>query len=50
MTNYRQEIARFAVTAKQLFVGAEKEPEEGLEEQYEQFWREYDDRLSRAIR
>jgi hypothetical protein len=46
---YRQRIARFAHEARQPFLETEKIPEEGLEYLYDEFWQEYDERLSRAI-
>lgn len=47
---YRHEIVAFAEQAKQPFVGIEKTPADEYEEElYDQFWREYDERLSRAI-
>ena len=47
---YREEIAAFARAAKQPFVGVEKRFHEDVDRQdYEEFWAEYDDRLSRAL-
>ena len=46
---YRRAVAAFAEEAKQLFVGREKTPSDEYEQQvYEEFWREYDERLNRA--
>jgi len=47
---YREEIAAFARAAKQPFVGVEKRFHEDVDRQdYEEFWAEFDDRLSRAL-
>jgi hypothetical protein len=46
---YRREVVRFAETAKQPFVGTEKTPADWEQDLYEEFWREYDDRLNRAL-
>jgi hypothetical protein len=48
---YRGKVAAFAEQAKQLFIGADKALEDDFDrELYEQFWREFDARLSRALR
>ena len=53
---YCREVVAFAEQAKQLFVGVEKVFEDGLFEddfdrqQYEEFWAEYDQRLTRLSR
>ena len=45
---YRAQVVGFAEEAKRLFVGATKEPPSPYDQElYEQFWSEYDDRLSR---
>jgi hypothetical protein len=45
---YRRQVVGFAEDAKKLFVGAKKEPPSPYDrELYEQFWREYDELLSR---
>lgn len=47
---YRLEVVAFAEKAKQPFVGSEKTPGDDYEQRvYEEFWREYDGRLSRAL-
>jgi hypothetical protein len=47
---YRREVVAFAKKAKQPFVGCEKTPSDDYERQlYEEFWREYDERLDRAL-
>jgi hypothetical protein len=47
---YREAIAAFARSAKQPFVGIEKRFHEDIDRQdYEEFWAEYDARLSRAV-
>ncbi len=47
---YRRKIAEFAEHAKQPFVGAEKSLEDDFDrELYQQFWREFDARLARAL-
>jgi hypothetical protein len=45
---YRRRIAWFAVKARQPFLEAEKTPGD-LQDLYDEFWREYDERLTRAI-
>ena len=46
---YRRRIVAYAEKAKQLFEGVEKTLDEDWERQvYEEFWQEYDARLSRA--
>ncbi|HXJ34844.1 MAG TPA: hypothetical protein VMS22_12495 [Candidatus Eisenbacteria bacterium] len=46
---YRLQVVAFAEKAKEPFVGTEKTPADDYERQlYEEFWREYDGRLSRA--
>ena len=48
---YRREVAAFAEHAKQPFAGARKVLDDDFDrELYEQFWREFDDRLARALR
>jgi hypothetical protein len=48
---YRRKVAAFAEHAKQLFVGAEKALEDDFDrELYEQFWGEFDARLTHALR
>lgn len=45
---YRLQIGGFASEAKKLFEGAEKVPPDAYEQElYEEFWQEYDERLSR---
>jgi hypothetical protein len=47
---YRREVVAFAEKAKQPFVGREKTPSDDYEQQlYEEFWREYDERLNRTL-
>jgi len=47
---YRLEVVEFAEKAKEPFVGIEKTPGDDYEEElYEEFWREYDGRLNRAL-
>jgi hypothetical protein len=47
---YRQEVAAFAISAKQPFAGIEKRFHEDFDRQdYEEFWAEYDERLDRAL-
>jgi hypothetical protein len=46
---YRVQVVAFAEQAKQPFVGTEKTPSDDYKQQlYEEFWREYDERLDRA--
>ena len=46
---YRLPVVAFAEEAKKPFVGAEKTPADDFERRlYDEFWREYDGRLSRA--
>jgi hypothetical protein len=46
---YARQIVGFAERAKEPFAGAEKTPPDEFEQElYEEFWREYDERLSRA--
>ena len=46
---YRRAVVAFAEEAKQLFVGHKKTPGDDFEQQlYEEFWREYEERLNRA--
>lgn len=48
--DYRKQIVAFAEKARQPFAGAKKTPaDDYAEELYDDFWREYDARLSRAI-
>jgi hypothetical protein len=43
-------VVAFAEKAKEPFVGTEKTPADDYERQlYEEFWREYDGRLRRAL-
>jgi hypothetical protein len=47
---YRLPVVAFAEKAKEPFVGTEKTPADDYEQQlYEEFWREYDERLRRAL-
>jgi len=47
---YRREVIAFAKKAKELFANAEKIFPDELERQlYDEFWREYDARLDRAL-
>ena len=47
---YRLPVVAFAEKAKEPFVGTEKTPADDYEQQrYEEFWREYDGRLARAL-
>ena len=46
---YRGRVVAFAEKAKQLFEGVEKVLDDSDRHDYEEFWQEYDGRLSRAV-
>ena len=47
---YRRQIVAFGQKAKEPFAGVEKDiPDEWDREQYEQFWKEYEELLARAF-
>jgi hypothetical protein len=45
---YRRQIIAFATTAKELFAASEKSLDDSTRAEFEEFWREYDERLERA--
>jgi hypothetical protein len=45
---YRRQIAAVAATAKEFFSSVEKSLDDSTREEFEEFWREYDERLERA--
>jgi hypothetical protein len=45
---YRRQIAAVAATAREFFSCVEKSVDDSTREEFEEFWREYDERLERA--